>query len=183
MDRLKELAKEHCDASIIDNPPHKASTIPFGDGEIQIDEYEVLDKVTSIYDSTPEKEAINGFIKVRGNHVTDWSLEYKGLKYFPKEVFNLPYLESLHISGESIDEIPEEISNLKKLKLLVVQNTSVSEFPKALYNHKSIRTIDVGASKVIKKVAEELANSLGLKVGMSYALWDDTHSTEEGIYI
>lgn len=57
------------------------------------------------------------------------------LTIFPKQILEIPTLQGLFLTTNSIENVPEEICSMQNLEVLVVQGNALSELPSSIGKH------------------------------------------------
>ncbi|TAE22728.1 MAG: leucine-rich repeat domain-containing protein [Candidatus Kapaibacterium sp.] len=70
-------------------------------------------------------------------------LSYSGLAEFPREIVQLPNLQSLNLSNNGIIEIPVELAKLTKLQRLNLATNGIKRLPAEITALKNLKWIDI----------------------------------------
>jgi len=76
------------------------------------------------------------------------------LATIPREVFDLPHLESLDLSNNQLLAVPEEIGRLRNLKLLRLRNNYIETVPAAIGLLSSLEMLDLSNNLLTSLPAE-----------------------------
>lgn len=117
-------------------------------------------------------------------HVTTLFLIQNNIKgEIPKEIGDLPYLESLYINETDLSgPIPEEIGNLKKLRVLNIIDSGVEgTIPKEIGNLKKLEWLMLGQNRLEGEIPKELAGLTNLtRIELNENLLEGTIPEEFG---
>lgn len=84
-------------------------------------------------------------------------IEKCNIEKFPKEIFNLKYLEKLDIIKCKLKEIPKNIDDLKNLTYLNLDNNNIEVIPNSIINLKYLDTLILTKNK-LKFIPDNIGN-------------------------
>lgn len=76
---------------------------------------------------------------------------------FPNTIGQLKKLQSLVVSGTTIDKLPITIGNLESLEVLDISGTAIDMLPESIGRLKNLKTLDI-SDTMIKKIPDSISN-------------------------
>ncbi len=85
-------------------------------------------------------------------------LSNEDLERLPTEIFYLPNLLLLNISGTNSYEIPQSVKNLKNLKYLITSNNPLKDLPQEIKELEKLELLDISICPFLEKLPPFIAS-------------------------
>ncbi|MHA1104131.1 MAG: leucine-rich repeat domain-containing protein [Promethearchaeota archaeon] len=133
----------------------------FADEEASVlKELELL--IKEIIDINTCSEESPNFFYQKG-HITSLYLENCNLRFLPKSIGKLQFLDSLHLNKNKLKELPDTIGDLKCLRYLIVEHNNLISLPKSIGELDSLEILKLRYND-ISNIPEHIGNLKNINI-------------------